>query len=210
MVCKPRVLPHAYEKEVNAQVDELLKEGIVEISDSPYSSPIVPVIKKDGTLRICCDFRQLNAKTIPKSFPIPRTENLLEDFKDAEVFTVLDLKSAYWHIPVKESNKRKTAFVIPKGKFQWTVLPFGLCDAAFSLSYVMYQLLDEFNFAKSFYDDCIIFGKKTEHLDQIQQVLNKFAEQGIYVNLKKCQFMKDTVNFIGHHINSTGISPDRH
>ena len=100
-------------------------------------------------------FRQL------KSFPIPRTENLFEDLKGAEVFTVLDLKSTYWQIPpINESNKKTTAFVIPKGKFHWTVCffpPFGIRDASFSLAYVMYQLLDKFNFSKSFY--CII-GRK--------------------------------------------------
>ena len=97
VVSKHRIIPHAYHDEIYNQIDKLLQDRIIESSDSKYSSPVVPVIKKDGLIRLCCDFRKLNAKTVPKTFPIPRTEDLLEDLKGAEVFTILDLKSAYWH-----------------------------------------------------------------------------------------------------------------
>ena len=153
---KPRMLPRTFEINVNKQIDELLRDGVVDVSDSSHASPVVPVIKRDGTIRLCCDFRKLNAKTMPNIFPIPRTENIFENFKDAEIFPVLDLKSAYWHIPIKESDKEKTAFVTTQGKYQWNVLPFGLTDAAFSLARVMVKVLSEFEFAKCFYDDCII------------------------------------------------------
>ena len=209
VVSKARILPQAYQKDVYKQIDELLEEGIIEISDSPFASPVVPVVKKDGSIRLCCDFRRLNEKTIPKSYPIPRTENLLEDLNHAEVFTILDLKNAYWHIPIREGDKHKTAFVVPNGKYQWNVMPFGLMDAAFSLSYVMNEVLREFEFAKSFYDDCILAGSKEKHFDQIRKVLNKFADYGIHVNLAKCQFMQNEVNFIGHIVDKTGVRPDK-
>ena len=86
---------------------------------------------------MCIDYCQLNAKTIPKSYPIPRHEDLFDDFSGAEVFTVLVLSSAYWQIPLRVEDIHKTAFVLPKGKSEWLVMPFGLKDAAFSLSYVM-------------------------------------------------------------------------
>ena len=133
----------------------------------------------------------------------------MEDLNDAEVFTILDLKSAYWHIPLKPSDKHKTAFVVPNGKYQWTVMPFGLTDAAFSLTYVMTNILRDFKFVKSFYDDCILYGKRSEHLDLIREVLEKFAEYGIHINLKKCQFMADEVTFIGYIINKQGVKPDK-
>ena len=110
-----------------------MDDDVIELSDSIYASPVVPVLKKNGSIRLCCDFRKLNEKTIPKNYPIPRTEDLLDGLRNAEVFTILDLKSAYWHIPLKERDKHKTAFVLPNGKYQWTVMSFGLTDAAFSL-----------------------------------------------------------------------------
>ena len=110
----------------------------------------------------------------------------MEDLNDAEVFTILDLKSAYWHIPLKPSDEHKTAFVVPNGKYQWTVMPFWLTDAAFSLTYVMTNILQDFKFLKSFYDDCIVYGKWSGDLDLVREVLEKFAEYGIHINLNKC------------------------
>ena len=110
---------------------------------------------------------------------------------------------------MKPSDKHKTALVVPNGKYQWTVMPFGLTNAAFSLTYVMTNILRDFKFVKSFYDDCILYGKRSEHLDLIREVLEKFAEYGIRINLKKCQFMADEVTFIGHIINKQGVKPDK-
>ena len=93
MASKARVLPHSYETEVNKQIEDLLDKGVIGISDSPFTSPIVPVVKRDGSIRICCDYRKLNEKTIPSSFSIPKNETLL-DLDKAEVYTVLDMKSA--------------------------------------------------------------------------------------------------------------------
>ena len=205
---KPRTVPYAYQSEIFKQLDELLEKGIIEHSDSPYSSPITPVKKRDGTIRLCCDFRKLNAKTIPKSFPIPKAENILDDMNEADVFTVLDLNSAYWYIPIHVGDKHKTAFVVPNAKYQWRVLPFGLTDAAFSLSYVMFNILEEFrSFARSFYDDCIIFSKREDHIRHVKTILDKFAKFGIQINFRKCQFAKEEVDFLGYVVSKNGITP---
>ena len=99
--------------------------------------------------------------------------------------------------------------MLPKEKYQWTVFPFGLTDAAFPLTYVMTEILREFhNSARSFYDDCILYGKRSEHLDLIDRILQRFAEFGIHVNLSKCQFMSDEVSFTGHLINRSGVKPE--
>ena len=111
------------------------------------------------------------------------------------------------HIPIKKDDQYKTAFVVPNAKYHWTVLPHGLTDAAFSLAFVMNEVLREFQFTKSFFDDCLIFGNKDEHISQVE-VLNKFAELGIHVNMSKCQFMKPEVNFIGLTITNAGIRPN--
>ena len=186
----------------------MLEKGIIEHSDSPYSSPITPVKKRDGTIRLCCDFRKLNSKTIPKSFPIPKAENILDDMNEADVFTILDLKSAYWHIPIHEGDKYKTTFVVPNAKYQWRVLPFGLTDAAFSLSYVVFNILEEFrSFARSFYDDCIIFSKREDQIRHVKTILDKFEKFGIQINFRKCQFAKEEVDFLGYVVSKNGITP---
>ena len=106
----------------------------------------------------------MNAETIPKSYLIPSHKNLFDDFSYAKGFTVWDLSTAYWHIPLWEEDVQKTAFGLPKGKYEWLVMSFGLKDAAFLLSYVMDKILAEFKKAKSFFDDRILYGKRFEHL----------------------------------------------
>ena len=189
VVRKPRVLSEAFHKDIYEKIDKLLDEGVMELSDSPYTSPSVPVVKKDKTVRPCLDYRLLNEKIKPKFYPIPHSEESLMDLQDTEVFTVLNLKSAYMHIPIKQYNQHKTAFVVPNATYQWTMVPFGLTDAAFSLAYVMNEILREFKFAKTFYDDCVLAGKRDNHLSQIAAVMEKFADFGIHVNLPKCQII---------------------
>jgi len=207
VVTQPRVIPHSKKQQIYDQIKQMLDDEIIQPSDSSYSSAVVPVIKKDGSIRMCIDYRKLNAKTVPRSYPIPRHEDLFDDFVNAEIFTVLDLSSAYWHIPLRDEDIHKTAFVLPKGKYEWLVMPFGLRDAAFSLSYVMDNILAEFEKAKSFFDDCILYGKREVHLDLLHKVLNKFADYGIHVNYKKCQFMVPVCNFVGHVIDNKGVRP---
>ena len=123
---KPRLLPPTYEEEIDTQIRQLLKADIIKPSHSSYASPVVPGKKKDGSVRLCCDFRKLNEKIFPNVYPIPTTENIFEKFKGAAVFTVLDLKSAYWLIRIKAEDKEKTAFVHKDGKYHWNVVPFGI------------------------------------------------------------------------------------
>ena len=99
VVSLPRVIPHSKKQQIFDQILQMLSDEIIQPSDSSCSNAVVPVIKKNGSIRMCIDYHQLNAKIIPKSYPIPRHEDLFDDFSDAEVFTVLDLSSTYWHIP---------------------------------------------------------------------------------------------------------------
>ena len=173
-----------------------MNDEIIQLSDGSYSSVVVPVTKKDCSIRTCIDYRQWNAKIIPKSYSISRHENLFDDFCDAAVFTVLDLSSTYWGIPLREENIHKTASVLPKVKYEWLIMPFGSKDAAFSLAYVMDNILIEFKKAKSFCDDCILYSKRVKHLDFLQKVLQKFAKYCIYINYKKFKFMFTDYNFV--------------
>ena len=206
VVSQPRVVPQSKKKDIYDQIDRMLNDGIIQPSDSPYSSALVPVMKKDGSVRMCVDYRNLNSKIIPKSYPIPRQEDLFADLSGAEVFTVLDLSSANWYIALRDEDRPKTAFVLPGAKYEWTVTPFGIKDAGFSLAYVIRNILGKYYKVKMFYDDCILFGPRASHLQLVDDVLNTLAEYGIHINYKKCQFMVTECTFLGH-INSQGIVP---
>lgn len=131
------------------------------------------MVKKEGSIRLCIEYRKLNAKTIPKSNPIPRHEDLFDDFIGSEVFMTLDLSNAYWNIPLREQDRKKTAFVRPKRKYEWLVMLFGLKDAVFSLSYVMDNILRDFEKAKSFFDDSFLHGNRVDHLDLFAESFRK-------------------------------------
>ena len=152
--CAPRLILHSRLAAVEKQIQALLSTGCIEKSSSPYSAPIVPVIKKDGSVRLCIDYRKLNTKTINNKFPIAKLEDLFDDLKGCECFSVIDLTSAYHHILVNEKDKHKTAFTTQDEKYQWIVMPFGLSGASFSLSSAMSKVLSDLSgFARNFFDD---------------------------------------------------------
>ena len=124
--CAPRLIPHSRRVAVEKQIQTLLSSGCIEKSSSPYSAPIVPVLKKDGSVRLCVDYRKLNSKTINNKFPIAKSEDLFDNLKGYKYFSVIDLTSAYHHILVNEKDKHKTAFTTHDEKYQWIVMPFGL------------------------------------------------------------------------------------
>ena len=138
----PRRLAYSQREEVDRQIKDLLDRGYIEESTSSYGAPIVPVVKKNGSLRVCIDYRGLNSKTIPKSFPVGRLEDLLEGVNGVCIFSVLDLREAYYHVPLKLEDKHKTAFVHSNKKYEWNRMPFGLYGAAFSLAAALVHIFE--------------------------------------------------------------------
>ena len=205
----PRRLPYSQRAEVQRQLEELLQKDIIEPSRSQFASPVVMVKKKDGSLRMCVDYRALNAKTIPRTFPIPRIDELLDKLNGAKIFTLLDLKSGYHHIPMAEKDREKTAFVLPDSKFQWKRLPFGLVGAPFSFAAVMKDVLQGTEaFTATYFDDILIFSNSLEeHMIHLEKVLTLLAEAGMLINRKKCDFIKEHVKFIGHSVSAKGLKP---
>lgn len=205
----PRRVPHSQTEEIERQIESLKEKGYVEKSQSPYSAPIVPVLKKDGSLRMCIDYRQLNAKTIPSVYPISRSDDILDSLNGSKVFSVLDLKEAYHQIAIKEEDKHKTAFAVPWEKLQWSRMPFGLVGAPYSLAACMNYALESCRlFAKGYYDDIIVYSADMEtHLVHLARVLNCLAECGLQVNYKKCDFAREEVNFVGHIVSGNGVKP---
>ena len=205
-----RVSPDV-KKEIDRQVDEMLEKGIIQESVSPWSSPVVLVKKKDGSFRFCVDFRKVNKVTKVDSFPMPLVADALDSLAGASVFSVLDLKSGFWQIQMQEDSKQKTAFSTHNGLYEFLTMPFGLVNSGASFQRLMGHILRglEYRFALIYIDDIIIFSKSVdEHLDHLEEVFRRLRDANVKLNPKKCSFVKQRVEYLGHVVTLEGISPN--
>lgn len=205
-----RIPPSEYEV-VKAHINTLLEAKVIRESSSPFASPIVLVKKKDGSLRMCVDYRQLNAKTRKDAFPLPRIEESLDSLTGARWFSTLDLASGYNQVPVSESDRSKTAFCTPFGLFEWNRMPFGLCNAPGTFQRLMQRMFgDQQGQALLLYlDDIVVFSSSiTQHLDRLGLVLKRLQDESLKVKLSKCDFFRSEVAYLGHIISAEGVSTD--
>ncbi|KAL2088289.1 hypothetical protein ACEWY4_015188 [Coilia grayii] len=206
-----RRLPPSQFAQVKAHVQELVEKGIVQPSSSPYASPIVVVQKKDGTIRLCVDYRQLNAKTRKDAYPLPRIEESLDALTGATLFSTLDLASGYNQVPMAEKDKEKTAFCTPFGLFEFNRMPFGLCNAPSTFQRLMERIFGDQSFTSLllYLDDIVIFSSSfQQHLQRLELVLSRLKEHNLKLKLSKCHFFKDEVQYLGHVISSRGVATD--
>jgi len=207
--CTPYRL-HPEKREVlRKELDSLLELGIIEESDSPWASPIVLVPKSDGTLRLCTDFRKVNAVTVPDPFPIPRVEDLLDRVGQSRYLTKLDMTRGYWQVPLDAASIPISAFVTPFGHFQWRYMPFGLRNAPATFSRLVLKLLRGFEeFSGAYLDDVIGFSDTwKEHADHLRAVFGRIREAGLTLSRKKCQFAAAELDYLGHHIGLGQVRP---
>src|SRR6266540_3800980 len=196
---------------IKQELKDLLKRGIIRESTSPYSAPIVMVDKKTGDRRMCIDYRDLNAKTKKNSYPIPRQTEIFVSFQGAQWFTSLDLTSRYWQVGMDEKDKEKTAFITPWGLFEWNVMPFGLCNALAIFQCLMNHILRKYlrDFTLVYLDNIIIYLKIWKgHLNHLRLVFEALRGAGLMVKVKKCEFAKKELKFLGHIISREGIRMD--
>ncbi|GFX19565.1 hypothetical protein TNCV_2074731 [Trichonephila clavipes] len=189
----------------------MLDEGIVQPSESPWSSPIVLVRKKDGSWRFCVDYRKLNSVTKKDVYPLPRIDDTLDCLKGAMFFSSMDLRSGYWQIEIDEADREKTAFITPEGLYEFKVMPFGLCNAPATFERMMDNLLRHFKWTMClcYLDDIIVFSETFEdHLIRLRLVLKCLQEAGLKLNSKKCLFAAQEVKILGHLVSSNGVRPD--
>lgn len=205
-----RIPPSEYEL-VKTHISQLLDSQVIRESCSPYASPVVLVKKKDGSLRMCVDYRQLNAKTRKDSFPLPRIEETLDSLTGSRWFTTLDLASGYNQVPVAESDRYKTAFCTPFGLYEWNRMPFGLCNAPGTFQRLMERLFgDQRHQSVLLYlDDIIVYSSSVQHhLQRLRMVLERLRAAGLKVKLEKCAFFREEVQYLGHVISSQGVATD--
>lgn len=208
---RPRRLPYAYRDEADRQIKEMLAQGIIRPSTSPWSSPIVLVKKRSGELRFCVDYRKLNQVTLNDSHPIPNIADILDSLGEATYFSTLDLRSGYWQISVDPRDQSKTAFVTSSGLFEFNRMSFGLKTAPATFQRAMEIVLAglTFEICLCYLDDVICFGRTLrEHNDRLRTILNRFREHNLRVKLEKCQFAQTKVAFLGHVVSKEGIRPD--
>ncbi|CAI7802329.1 unnamed protein product [Closterium sp. NIES-54] len=197
--------------ELRQQLDDLLEKGFICPSTSPYAAPVLFTHKKDGDLRLCIDYRALNAITIKNKYPLPRVEELFDMLGEATVFSKLNLRSGYHQIRLAEDDISKTAFRTRYGHFEFRVLPFGLTNAPATflglMNNIFRPLLDRFVIV--FLDDILIFSKSLEeHAQHLRIVLDTLRQHRLYAKLSKCTFARSSIGFLGHVISSQGIAMD--
>jgi hypothetical protein len=196
--------------ELRRQIDALLDQGWIRPSSSPYGAPILFIPKKDGKWRMCIDYRALNKITVKNRYPLPKVDELMDRLHGAKYFTKIDLSSGYHQIRVRESDVHKTAFVSRYGSFEYLVMPFGLCNAPATFQRVMNTILREGldRFVLVFLDDILIYSKtRDEHIQHIREVLERLRSEKLFGKLKKCDFFRTEVEYLGFDVGAEGIKP---
>jgi len=201
-----------YEVELQrAEVERLLKNGLIRPSSSPWASPVVLVDKKDGSKRFCVDYRRLNAVTVPDRYPLPRIDDLLQQLGGARYFTTLDLASGYWQVPVAPEDIPKTAFRTSFGHYEWLVMPFGVCGGPPTFQRLMDFTLDGLLgvCVLVYLDDVIVYSRTLEeHLQHLAAVFARLRAANLHLKLSKCTFGATRVHFLGHIASADGLQPD--
>jgi len=206
-----RVSPQAKET-IGQELDKLTRLGFIEESISPWGAPVVLVNKKDGTKRMCVDYRGLNNVTKKSSWPLPRIDDTLDALSGSQLFSTLDLRAAYMQVPLEEAAREKTAFTTPFGLFQYKRLPFGLCSAPSTFARLMENVLRGLqpHVCMAYLDDNIVHSDDAiaNHLANLEAVFQRYREANLKLNPEKCMFLVTEVEFLGHVISGTGVRTD--
>ena len=207
----PRRVHFALRKKVIQLVDEMLEQGVIVPSSSPWASPIVLVAKKDGSTRFCVDYRKLNAITKTDVFPLPRIDDSLDLLNGTRYFSSLDLASGYWQVGMASSSQEKMAFVTHTGLYEFTVMPFGLCNAPATFQQLMENVLAGLAREKClvYLDDILVIGRSlVEHMTNLREVFARLQRAGLRLKPTKCRLLRTEVEFLGHVVSPRGISAD--
>ncbi|KAL7831312.1 hypothetical protein SRHO_G00308150 [Serrasalmus rhombeus] len=197
--------------DLRRQVQGPLAAGIIKESRSPYASPIVLARKKSGQLRMCVDYRTLNRQTIPDQYVVPRIDEVLDCLNGSKWFSVLDLCSGYYQIPMADEDKEKTAFICPLGFFQFERMPQGVTGAPAIFQRLIERAVGDMHMLEVivYLNDLTVFGKNLEeHEERLLKVLDRLEESGLKLSIDKCQFCRSQVTYVGHIVSEHGIATD--
>jgi hypothetical protein len=208
---RPYRMPPAELAELKKQLQELLDKGFIHPSTSPWGCPALFVKKKDESLRLCVDYRPLNAVTIKNKYPLPRIDVLFDQLVGAKVFSKIDLRSGYHQNKIRASDIPKMAFSTRYGLYEYLVMSFALTNAQAYFMYLMNLVfmpeLDKF--VVVFIDDILVYSKnEAEHTKHLHIVLQRLCDHQLYAKLSKCDFWLREIKFLGHTISQDGVSVD--
>ena len=211
----PYRLAHSERQLLKDLISDLKRANIDEDSHSPYSSPVILVKKKKGDMRMCVDYRFLNAKTVKDHHPLPLIDDQLEKLHGMQFFTMLDLMRGYYQVPMDPQSRDKTAFSTPDGHYQYKRMPFGLTNAPATFRRIMNsvnsKLGRDLDVASPFLDHFIIYAMSySEAIEKLQIMLQALREANLTLNFKKCSFMKNTMNYLGFEVSTDGIRQGVH
>eukprot|EP00731_Ephydatia_muelleri_P005042 Em0002g1218a len=207
---RPRSVPHALRGRVEQELERLEKTGIIEaIKFSDWATPVVPLVKGDGSIRICGDYKvTINRVANVESYPLPRIDDLLAGLEKGKVFSKLDLAHAYLQLQLDEESRKLATISTHKGLFCYNRLPFGVSSAPAIFQRTMEGILKGIPYVHAYLDDILVTGtSESEHLQILEQVLTRLEEVGIRLKESKCQFLLPSVEYLGYRISGNGIQP---
>ncbi|GJU05141.1 putative reverse transcriptase domain-containing protein [Tanacetum coccineum] len=205
-----RLAPSEME-ELSTQLQELSDKGFIRPSSSPWGAPVLFVKKKDGSFRMCIDYRELNKLTVKNRYPLPRIDDLFDQLQGSSVYSKIDLRSGYHQLRVRDEDIPKTAFRTRYGHYEFQVMPFGLTNAPAVFMDLMNRVCRPYldKFVIVFIDDILIYSKtKEEHDVHLRLILELLKKEELYAKFSKCDFWLSKVQFLGHVIDSKGIHVD--
>lgn len=217
---RPHMYSPALEVKMKAELDSMLAAGIIAPSKSPVASPIVPVTKADGSVRLCLDSRTLNTLTVKDKFPVPNMLHIFARLPPAKYISVVDLSKAFWQVPLSNrklpgqfcTSQELTAFIFPgRGLFHFTVMPFGLCNSPATQCRLMVRVLghDLEPFVFCYMDDILILAKTVQHmLELIKEVASRLAKANLSINVAKSRFFAKSIKYLGYNLDAEGMSVD--
>ena len=208
---RARRAPMGQQAEIDKQIKGLLEQKLIAPSYSPWSSPVVLVAKKDGTARLCCDYRRLNSVTVKDAFPLPRIDASIDALSGAKWFSTIDLASGYWQVELDEEAKKKSGFAVKSGLYEWNIMSFGLCNAPSTFERLMERVLEGLHWETLlvYLDDIIVWGRTlSEAVARLETVLQRLRSAGLKAKPSKCDLFKTSVHYLGHVVSPDGVATE--
>ena len=208
---RPYRMALSMKDKVDKEIDRMLEEGVLRPSSSPWSSPLTIAAKPGGKVRVCADYRKINAVTKKDAHPIPHIQDIFDGLAGSSIFSIIDLKSAYWQIPLVEEDREKSAIITHRGLYEFQRMPFGMCNSPAvwqrHINAVLAQCLGKF--AMVYLDDIVVYSNsQQEHTTHIRSVMTALMKHGLTINSEKCTFRVPEVKLLGYIVSSGGIRPD--